>query len=401
MSFTDLVTFAFGALRGHRLRTGLSLLGVAIGVAAVIMLTSLAEGARLFVTQEFQSLGTNLLIILPGKTETTGSLPVVGGVAHDLTLEDLEAIKRRVPAVRYAAPIVTGTVQAETEGRTRDVIIAGTTWEMLPVRKVPIIMGQYLPRGQSDRPPHVCVLGYDAWKELFPKENPLGRFVRVGTERFQIIGVAGPRGITVGLRLDDLIHVPAAHALRMFNRRGVFRALLEVRSEAEILPAKSRIIEVIRERHAGEDDVTILTQDAVLAGFGKILGVLTAALVGITAISLTVAGIGVMNVMLVSVSERVREIGLLKALGATTGQVLRAFLAEASILSTLGGVAGLVAGFLAVRTLRVFYPAFPAEPPPWAIWGALGVSLAVGIVFGLLPARRASRLDPVAALSGR
>jgi putative ABC transport system permease protein len=369
-------------------------------VASVIILTSLGEGARLFVTQEFQSLGTNLLIILPGKTETTGSFPVAGGVTHDLTLEDLDAIKRRVNSVRFVAPIVTGTVKAETEGRTRDVIVAGTSWEMAEVRGIRMVMGQFLPRGQFDRPPHVCVLGYDAWKELFPGENPLGRFIRVGSERFRIIGVAGSRGVSVGLRLDDLIHIPAAHALRMFNRRGVFRALLEVRSQGEIVGAKNRILAVIKERHSGEEDITILTQDAVVAGFGRILSVLTAALVGITAISLSVAGIGVMNVMLVSVSERVREIGLLKAIGATTNQVLAAFLAEASLLSTFGGLAGLAVGFTAIRILRIFYPSFPVQPPVWAVIGALVVSAAVGIVFGLLPARRASRMEPVAALAG-
>lgn len=401
MSVRDLLAFAFGALRGHRLRTGLSLLGVAIGVASVVILTSLGEGARLFVSEEFQSLGTNLLILLPGKTDTTGTLPVAGGVTHDLTLDDLEAIKRRVGSVRYAAPIVTGTVKAETEGRTRDVIVAGTSWELGPVRRIPMVMGQYLPRGETDRPPHVCVLGYDAWRELFPGESPLGKFVRVGTERFRVIGVAGPRGISIGLRLDEIVHVPAAHALRMFNRRGVFRALLEVHSRGEIGMAKARILEVIAERHDGDPDVTILTQDAVLAGFGKILAVLTAALVGITAISLSVAGIGVMNVMLVSVSERVREIGLLKALGASTRQVLVAFLTEASVLSTLGGLTGLAAGLLAVRVLRAVYPSFPARPPVWAAAGALVVSSMVGIVFGLLPARRASRMEPVAALSGR
>ncbi len=401
MTFRDLLAFAFGALRGHRLRTGLSLLGVAIGVASVVILTSLGEGARLFVTEEFQSLGTNLLILLPGKTDTTGTLPVAGGVTHDLTLDDLEAIKRRVSSVRYAAPIVTGTVKAETDGRTRDVIVAGTSWELGPVRRIPMVMGQYLPRGETDRPPHVCVLGYDAWKELFPGESPLGKFVRVGTERFRVIGVAGPRGISIGLRLDEIVHVPAAHALRMFNRRGVFRALLEVHSRGEIGMAKARILHVVAERHGGDPDVTILTQDAVLAGFGKVLAVLTAALVGITAISLSVAGIGVMNVMLVSVSERVREIGLLKALGASTRQVLAAFLAEASVLSTLGGLTGLATGLAAVRLLRAVYPSFPARPPVWAALGALAVSAIVGVVFGILPARRASRMEPVAALSGR
>jgi putative ABC transport system permease protein len=225
--------------------------------------------------------------------------------------------------------------------------------------------------------------------------------LRIGDERFRVIGVIAPRGTSLGIDLDEVVHVPVVTAMRMFNRRGLFRALVEISSHDRIEEAKGEVLRVLTERHDGIEDVTVFTQDSVVATFGRILGILTAALAGIAAISLSVAGIGIMNVMLVSVSERSREVGLLKAVGATEGQILAAFLTEAALISTTGGALGLLAGLAGNRILLAFYPTFPFSPPDWAVAGALVVSLAVGMVFGALPARRASRLDPVAALAGR
>ncbi|MBZ5639807.1 MAG: ABC transporter permease [Acidobacteriia bacterium] len=401
MGLGDLLRFAGGALLGHRLRTGLSLLGVAIGVAAVTVLTSLGEGARLYVTGEFASLGSNLLILVPGKTETTGVAPILGGTVHELTLEDVEALPRRIPLVRRVAPLSVGTATARAGERSREITVVGTTREMLGVRHLRIGVGRYLPDVEASRAPRVCVLGAKVQRELYPERNPLGELLRIGDERYRVIGVMVPRGTSLGIDLDEAVHVPVVPVMKLFNRRGLFRALLEISSHDRIEEAKGEVLRVLKERHDGIEDVTVFTQDAVLATFGRILWVLTAALAGIAAISLSVAGIGIMNVMLVSVSERTREVGLLKALGATEGQILRAFLAEAALISGSGGAVGLAAGFAGNRLLMALYPAFLLTPPEWAVAGAVAVSLLVGTVFGALPARRASRLDPVAALAGR
>ena len=400
MSGYDLLRFAATALRGHRLRTLLSIAGVSIGVASVIVLTSLGEGARLYVTDEFTNLGSNLLFVIPGKTETTGMSPF-GSVSHDLTLDDAEALRRRVPRIRYVAPLTMGEARARFGDRARDVTVAGTTAELREVRDLRMQAGRYLPEGDPDRAPRVCVLGSEIRSELFADANPLGENLKIGDERFRVIGVIEPRGMSVGMDLDELIHVPVVRAMRLFDQTTLFRILVEVGSYEEVETVKGQIIAVITERHDGEEDVTLLSQDSVLSAFGRILTALTLALGGIAATSLTVAGVGIMNVMLVSVSERTREIGLLKAVGVTPAQVLLTFLVEASILSSLGGLLGFGAAIAAIRVFTYLYPAFPARPPVWAVVGSLALSVSIGILFGALPARRAARLDPVQALAGR
>ena len=400
MSLRDLLGFAARALRGHRLRTGLSLLGVAIGVAAVVTLTALGEGARLYVIGQFASIGTNLLIVVPGRTETTGGMPGMGGVPNDLTLEDARAVLRGVPEIDKAAPIVMGTETVAFGERRRQVALVGATHEMLEVRRLGIASGRFLPPLEWDRSSPVAVLGQKSAAELFPGRDPVGQIVRVGDWRMRVIGVLAPRGQQLGVDMDDVAIVPVATAMKMLNRRSLFRLLLQVRAHGDLDRARDRVVRLIAERH-GEEDVTGITQDAVLGAFTSILGALTLALAGIASVSLAVAGVGIMNVMLVSVSERTREIGLLKALGAGRRQILLAFLAEAMLLSTAGGLLGLLVGWLAVRVLVAVYPALPATPPPWAVAAAFSLSVAVGAIFGVLPARRATRLDPVAALSGR
>jgi putative ABC transport system permease protein len=293
-----------------------------------------------------------------------------------------------------------GEARARFGERARDVTVAGTTTELREVRDLHMQAGRYLPGGDPDRAPRVCVLGSEIRRELFADANPLGEILRIGDERYRVIGVIEPRGMSVGMDLDELIHIPVVRAMRLFDQTSLFRIMVEVVSPDDVEAVKKEIIAVLAERH-GDEDVTLLSQDSVLSAFGRILTALTLALGGIAAVSLTVAGVGIMNVMLVSVSERTREIGLLKAVGVTPGQVLLTFLVEASILSSLGGLLGFAAGIAAVRIFTTLYPAFPAQPPLWAVAGSLALSVSIGILFGALPARRAARLDPVQALAGR
>jgi putative ABC transport system permease protein len=396
----DLLAFATRALGGHRVRTGLSLLGVAIGVAAVIVLTALGDGARRYVVGQFESLGSRLLAVLPGKTETTGAAAFLSATTEDLTLADAEAVLRHVPEIARIAPMTMASETVSHRERRRQVAVIGTTDTFLEVRRLRLGRGRFLPPGDLRRGVAVAVLGADVARELFPTEDALGAIVRIGDIRARVIGVLATQGTQLGMDLDEVAIIPVARAMRLFNRRSLFRILVDVRAGADLEQARRRVIAVLTERH-GEEDVTVITQDAVLSSFSRILTTLTLALSAIAGVSLAVAGIGIMNVMLVSVSERTAEVGLLRAVGAGRGQVAGVFLVEATLLSAVGGLAGLGLGLAGVAAIVGLYPALPAAPPAWAIAGALGLALVVGALFGLYPAVRAARLDPVVALGRR
>jgi putative ABC transport system permease protein len=327
-------------------------------------------------------------------------MPGIGGVPHDLTLDDAVAVTRGVREIDKAAPMVVGTETVVYQERQRQVALFGTSHEGLEVRRLGIARGRFLPPIAWDRGAPIAVLGSKLATELFRSSDPVGQVVRVGDWRMRVIGVLEPRGQQLGLDMDDVVIVPVATAMKMLNRSGLFRLVIQVRSHADLDRAKQAVLRLLSQRH-GEEDVTVITQDAVISAFSSILGALTMALGGIAAVSLAVAGVGIMNVMLVSVSERTREVGLLKAVGAGRGQILAAFLAEAILISSAGGILGLALGWLAVRAIVAVYPALPASPPLWAVVAAFSLSVVVGGVFGVLPARRATRLDPVAALAGR
>jgi putative ABC transport system permease protein len=396
----DVIGYAVGALRGHRLRTALSVAGVAVGIAAVVALTALGEGARGYVVREFMSLGSNLLIVLPGKVETTGGMPF-GGTTNDLTIDDFRELARRIPGVVRAAPIATGTETVRYGGRGRSAAVIGTTAELLEVRRLEVASGRFLAPVDPEAGGSEVVLGVEVARELFGSSNPLGEVVRIGDWRYRVVGVLAPHGRSfVGFNFDDVVLIQVRTAMRMFNRASLFRILLEMQSAGRLEEGKLAVLELMRDRHRA-DDVTVVTQDAVVETFSSILRVLTLVLVAIASISLTVAGVGIMNVMLVAVAERRREIGLLRAVGAGTGQILTVFLTEAAVLAAVGGVVGLLGGWLAVQAFVRVYPSFPATTPAWAVAAALAVAVGVGVVFGTLPARRAARLDPVRALQGR
>jgi putative ABC transport system permease protein len=399
MKGVDLLRFAAEALGQHRRRSALSLLGVSIGIIAVVSLTALGEGARNFVENQFSSLGNALITVMPGKNETTGGFPGGTGAPNPLTLNDARALERQVPGVVRVVPMTVGSVNISHKTRSRQTMIIGTTDGFRHVRELDIRGGQFLPAGDPERGAPVVVIGAKVARELFPGQNPVGQPVRVGDWRMRVIGVLAGRGTQVGFNMDDTIMVPVATGLRLANTDSLMRVMLQMQLQTDMDAAKRRIVEIMKDRH-DEEDITCMTQDAVMGALSSILNVLTAALVGIAGISLTVAGVGIMNVMLVSVSERTDEVGLLKALGATQRQILAVFLVESIILSSLGGLVGLAIGWALVEILVALYPAVPAAAPLWAVVAVLGVSLFTGMIFGVLPAWRAAKLDPVEALSG-
>lgn len=401
MKIGDVIQFSIRASSGYPTRTLLMVLAMAIGVASVILLTALGEGARRYVKREFTSLGTHLLIVLPGRSETTGGPPpLLGETPRDLTLEDALSLSRS-SAIRRVAPITVGSASVAWKQRDREVTILGSTPELFQIRHLSMARGRFIPSGDPTRGMAACVMGSKLTKELFGNKSPLGQWVRIGDRRFRVIGVLAQKGQSLGLDTGDIVVIPVASAQALFNTSSLFRILVQANGRDAIPKAKKEILSIIRARHEGEDDVTVITQDALLSTFDRILTALTLGVAGIASISLAVAGILIMNVMLIAVSRRTTEIGLLKAIGAPSRQILRLFLAESAMLSLAGAAFGLVLAFLGTMGLARAFPDFPIMIPFWALGAATGVSLLTGLVFGVLPARRAAKLDPVQALSRR
>ncbi len=400
MKLPDTLRFATRAATGYPLRTFLMVLAMSIGVAAVVVLTALGDGARRYVVNEFASLGSNLVIVLPGRSETGGFNPVnaVTSTPRDLTVGDAQAITR-APAVLRTAPITVGTSEAVFNGKLRDVTIVGTTADYLKLRRMELAQGRFLPA--EDANAAVAVIGAKIQSELFGNQPALGQVLRIGDRRLRIIGVLGQSGQGLGMNADEVVILPVTVAQAMFDTNTLFRILVEARGRPLIEQARAQALEIVKARHDGEEDVTVITQDAVLETFDRILGTLTYGVAGIAAISLAVAGILVMNVMLVAVALRTNEIGLLKALGAEAGAIRNAFLAEATLLSASGALVGYLLGQLGAFALRTAVPTLPAYPPDWAVIAALLTALSTGLLFGVMPARRAAQLDAVQALAKR
>ncbi|NOT69529.1 MAG: FtsX-like permease family protein [Methylophilaceae bacterium] len=402
MKILDILRYARDAATGTPLRTGLLILAMSIGVAAVVILTALGDGARRYVVGQFSSIGTNLVIVFPGRSETRGFNPanLITNTPRDLTVEDATSLLR-LPGVQRISPLVVGTTEINAAGKLREAMMVGTNDDFIRVRQLKLALGRFLSKDDLGRGSAEVVLGGVIRREIFGAENPLGKTVRIGDRRLRVVGVLSEGGQGLGMTTDELLIVPVATAQAMLNTNTLFRIMIEARSREQLAEVKTGVLKMLTQRHEGEEDVTVITQDAVLKTFDKILGVLTLGVSGIAAISLAVAGILVMNVMLVSVTQRTAEIGLLKALGATSIAVRELFMVEAVLLSLTGGVLGTTLGYLGAALIRYLYPSFPAYPPLWAVLAGLGTALVSGLIFGVMPARRAARMDPIQALAKR
>ena len=401
MQTRDFPRLALRVLLRHPLRSTLMLLAMSIGVSAVVLLTSLGEGARAYVLQEFSSLGTHLLMVRPGRTEASGMGPgtFAGSTPRDLTIADAEALwkSRHISEV---APLVMGRVNVSFGGREREVPIIGGSASLRRMRHWTLAQGRFLPEGDPTRDSGMCVIGNKVRRELFGPRRALGQWLKVGDRRCRVAGILAEEGRSLGLDVEEVLIMPVAGALALLNRPSLSQIMATAHSHDEMELARKDILSILKQRHQGEEDVTVVTQDAVLATFDRILMALTYTGAGIASISLVVAGILIMNVMLVSVSQRTAEIGLLKAIGAPRRAILRLFLVEATALSMTGAIAGLLIGILGRLAILYFYPALPLSWPIGAIAAALGTALVVGLAFGVIPARRAADLDPVASLAG-
>ncbi len=401
MRVDDVLKSASGAISAQPVRALLILLAMSIGVASVVLLTAIGDGARHYIVDEFETLGTHLVIVLPGRTETTGGQPpLFGETPRDLTLEDATALISS-HYIADIAPINVGTAPVSARGLERETTILGSTSALMQVRHLNLAQGRFLPKTAANKSLPVCVIGQILKHELFGNQSALGRWLRINDRRFRVIGVLASEGQSIGVDFDEIVIIPVASAQALFNTSSLFRILAETKSKQAMYAAVDDIRNIIKNRHEGEDDVTIITQDSVVKTFDDILTALTLTVSSIAGISLLVAGILVMNVMLVSVSQRRAEIGLLKALGATRRQVQVIFLTEAAMLSIAGAIVGLLLGQLVIVLLQVMYPDFPITIPVWAILAAVIVALFTGLLSGVLPALKAAKLNPVLALSKR
>ncbi|HKJ72326.1 MAG TPA: ABC transporter permease [Gammaproteobacteria bacterium] len=396
MYLSDFVRLAGGAVTAHRLRSFLTGLGIAVGIAAVVLLTSIGEGIHRFVVDEFTQFGTNLVAVNPGKVGTHGASLGIFGTVRPLTLDDARALER-VPATTAVMGAVQGNAEVEAVSRSRRTTVLGVGPETPEIFRFPVAQGRFLPADDPARPRAFAVLGAKLAHELYGARSPLGSRVRVGGHRFRVIGVMAAKGQILGFDLDDTVYIPTAKALELFDREGLMEIDVLYDPRASVDEVAAGIRRVLEERH-GRQDFTITTQQQMLETLSSVLNVLTLAVGALGGISLLVGAVGIFTIMTIAVSERTGEIGLLRALGARRRQILALFLGEAIVLAALGGGAGLLIGAGGAWLLGWAVPAIPVHTPWSYAVAAEGLAAAVGLAAGVLPARRAARLDPVTAL---
>lgn len=396
MLSADFLNLTGTSLLTHKLRSFLTMLGISVGIAAVVMLTSIGEGIHKFILSEFTQFGTTLIAINPGKTKTMGMTMGVFGTERPLTIEDAEALKR--PAfTKHVVGLVQGNAEVEGNNRTRRTTVYGTGSQFPQAFSMPLKSGQFLPDDDPLAPRAFTVLGYKVKQELFGASNPIGQRIRIGGDRYRVIGVMKSKGQVLGFDLDDTVYVPLARGLEMFNREGLMEIDVLYHEGLNEENVAAGIKRLLISRH-GREDFTITTQQQMLDVMGSILDVITFAVGAIGAISLLVGAIGIITIMTISVAERKSEIGLIRALGGRYSQILMLFLGEAVVLSAIGGLVGLVFGIGMGQLLHFFIPALPVHTPWSYVILAETIAISIGLLAGVIPAQRAAHLDPVEAL---
>jgi len=385
-----------GALRSQPLRSGLTALGIAVGVAAVVLLTAIGAGVQRYVLDEFTQFGAHLLAINPGKNSTLGISTGVFSTVRPLSLDDSEAL-RRLSAVRAVAPVIQGNARIEAGPRSRRTEVLGVGPDTPTVWRFTVASGRFLPRDDPRAARPFAVLGAKLRQELFGTANPLGQIVRIGPMRFRVLGVMATKGQILGFDIDNAIYIPAARALELFNREGLMEIDVLYAPHAPAETVEKAIRRLLIERH-GREDFSIVTQEQMLDVLGDILAVLTGAVAALGGISLFVGGVGVLTMMTIAVTERTAEIGLLRALGGARRHILGLFLGEAVLLAVVGGGLGLLVGAGLVGLLKLLVPALPVQIAPLYVLLALGLAATIGLLAGVVPAYRAAKLDPVEAL---
>ncbi|GAB4123945.1 MAG: ABC transporter permease [Sideroxydans sp.] len=396
MDLRDFLTLTSSSFLTYRMRSFLTGLGIAIGIAAVILLTSIGEGLHQFVLNEFSQFGTHIISIQPGKAQTQGGSIGVLGSVRQITLADADAL-RHLPYVESVNPSVMGNAELRFGGRTRRATVFGEGRNFAAAFTMQVQSGTFWPDADDEQARAVVVLGAKIRRELFANQNPLGQYLRVGGQRFRVIGVMRSKGQVLGLDLDDAVFIPAARAMELFNRSGLMEIQVAYRADVAAETVIRLIKERLIERHGGED-FTLISQEQALEVLGSVLNVITFAVGALGGISLLVGAVGILTIMTMAVTERTAEIGLLRALGARQDQVLTLFLGEAILLSAMGGIMGLLIGVGIAQGLHLLIPSLPVHTPwLYAVLAEL-TAVSIGLAAGVAPALRAARLDPVEAL---
>ena len=396
MFFADLARLSFSAVLARRLRSGLTALGIAVGIAAVVLLTSMGEGLHRFVLAEFSQFGTNLIAITPGKATTHGMSGAVMSNVRPLTLDDAVAVGH-LPQVIAAVPLIQGNAAVEADKLQRRTTVFGVGHQMPAVWQFRVSAGQFLPDDDPRTARAFIVLGSRVKDELFASTSPLGKFVRVGGSRFRVIGVMESKGQMLGFDLDDAVYIPAAKSMELFNRESLMEIDVLYKSELQAEEVKNKLKQVIMARH-GDEDFTVVTQQQMLEVLSSVLDILTFAVGALGGISLVVGGVGILTIMTIAVKERTAEIGLLNALGAKRRQILLLFLSEAMLLSVFGGVLGLLLGWSIAELIHNIVPAIPVHTSWQFALLAVLLAMIVGLLAGVMPARKAAGMNPVDAL---
>ncbi len=392
----DFVKLIGQSVVAHKLRSVLTALGIGIGVMAVVLLTSIGEGLNTYMVEMFTQFGTTTLAVQPGKTSTLGFSPGVLNSVRPLSLDDAKALER-APYVQASVPVVAGSASVEARGRERSVTVYAVGPDFDKAFKFDVVTGTFLPHDELDRARNVAVLGARLYAELFGSSNALGQSIRVGGQRYRVVGIMEPKGDMVGIDLDDTVYIPAALGLELFNRQGLLEIDVLYAEGAPVDEVVAGVKRILAARH-GAEDFTVITQQQMLDVLGSIVEVLTLGVAALGGISLLVGGVGIFTIMTIAVRERTQEIGLLRAIGARRSAIARLFLGEAMLLSAIGGAGGLALGFTIVLVVQWTLPSMPATISPLYVMLSVGLAVVIGVVAGVLPARRAARLEPLDAL---
>ena len=396
MLIRDILRFTTQSVVSNRMRSSLTALSIGIGVTTVVLLTSIGEGVNQYIVEQFTQFGTTVLAVQPGKANTLGISAGVLNSVRPLSLQDAIALKR-APYVQYSVPVVSGIAPVENGGRQRTVNAIAVGPDFNLAFKFELATGSFLAEDELDRPRAVAVLGSTLRQELFSSETPIGKRIRVGGERYRIVGVMKPKGEMLGIDLDDSVYIPAARGLELFNREGLHEIDVVYQDGAPTAEVIAGVTRIMMARHGGED-FTITSQQQMLDTLGSIIGVLIFAVAALGGISLLVGGVGIFTIMTIAVRERTHEIGLLRAIGAPKYRITQLFLGEAMVLAGLGGAGGLLLAITIVVITTWIMPNFPAQIP--LLYASLSeiTAVTIGVAAGLMPARRAASLVPLEAL---
>jgi putative ABC transport system permease protein len=395
MRIPDLLHFSYRSIVSHKLRSSLTALGLVIGIAAVVILTSIGRGIHTFVLAEFTQFGTHLLSVSPGKKSTFGISGATISTVRPLSLDDAAAL-RKLPPVLAVVPVVQGNVRVEAGSKQRRTNVLGVGSAVPEVWRLKVATGRFLPDDEGN-PRALAVLGDKLARELFGAAGPLGQRIRIGTDRYRVIGVMRKKGQMLGFDMDDTLYIPAAKALELFDRESLMEIDVLYKSSVAVASVQNAVKKLMIARH-GFEDFTLITQNQMLETMDSVLSILTLGVAALGGISLLVGSVGILTIMTIAVSERISEIGLLRAVGAERRVIFRLFLGEALALSVAGGLAGALAGMLVIEAIDYALPALPVELAWGYILSAFAVSVLIGIAAGVAPAVKASRLEPLEAL---